>query len=160
MKKCIPVLLFVILPLFYSCSNPPGTTNPPTPAQSITAQKNNANWKGTLTDSAAVTSDSLIVHAKGNNDALRLKFISARTSTYTVLDSNDYYYYTTDNNGAIVNRFKIDNTASNSISVVSGVFPNFITGQFTLRFKIASSTTNIDTGAVTFSNGKFTLKVH
>jgi hypothetical protein len=156
MKKLIPLVLFALLPLLYSCVSGSNQPNLPPPPQSITALKNGKSWTGTPIDSAV--KDSLIVHAVGpDKDVLRMKFISLRTGTFALSDTNGQYY-TTNSTGQIVNRYKLDKTANNTIILIDNVTPNYVYGQFTLTFRIYSSTTNVDTAAVSFTNGKFTLR--
>src|ERR1700761_1882043 len=107
MKKFAPALLIILLPLLYSCAGKSDQQAQPAPTETITAQKNGANWVGSPIDTGI--KDSLIVHAKGPNDVLRLQFVSVRTTTFTTFDSNTYYY-TTNANGKVVNKFKIDTT--------------------------------------------------
>src|ERR1700712_5522764 len=72
------LILLILTVVFFSCvkKSDPVVIEPP---QSIAAQKNNQDWTATPLDSA--TKDSLIVHAKGTNNVLRLKFVSLRTNS-------------------------------------------------------------------------------
>ena len=158
MKKYLPILLFAVIPLYYSCVSRE-EANYTTVNSSINAINNGAAWSATLTDT--LLNDTLTLHAQAKRYLLRMKFPVAGSS-YNLMPGNAQYFIF-DNSGNVTNTFKLDATYPNSInSIVNNTVSSinkYFTGQFKSRFIIDSTGINTVTLAfdtVTFTNGKFT----
>ena len=158
MKKYLPVLLFALVPMFYSCVSRQ-SPNYATVTSSINATNNGAAWSATLTDS--LLNDTLILHAQLKRDLLRIKF-PLSVPSYSLISGNAQYFIF-DNSGKVTNTFKLDPTYANSVTgIVNNTVSSinkYVTGQFKARFIVDSTGINTDTldaDTVTFTNGKFT----
>jgi hypothetical protein len=159
MKKYISVILFAIVPLFYSCV---GRQQPDyVPASPVmTALNNGQNWETVLTDT--LQNDSIILHARWKRDLLRIKFPMPGQTSYN-LTAADVKYFNFDVTGSKVTKtFKLDPTYQNTVTnlVVNTVSPinKYVSGQFKLRLVIDSLGINTDTSGidtVTFTHGQF-----
>ena len=157
MRKYIPVLLFTIIPLFYSCvSNDQPNYTLVFPA--ISALNNGQNWNVTLTDT--FKNDTMVLHAQWKHEIFRIKF--PVTSSAFTLTGNGDQYFNTDNSGNITKTFKLDKNYANTVTAIQNVTVNplnkYVSGQFKMRFVIDSTGINTDTtgtDTVTFTNGRF-----
>jgi hypothetical protein len=158
MKKYIPILLFIIIPLFYSCvsSDQPNYAHV---FSSITALNNGQNWTVNLTDT--LTKDTMVLHAQWKHEIFRIKF--PVTSSAFALTGNGDQYFNTDNSGNITKTFKLDKNYANTVTSIQNVTVNslnkYVTGQFKMRFVIDPTGINTDTtgtDTVTLTNGRFT----
>lgn len=158
MKKIVPVILFALVPLFYSCVGREQADYNPAQA-SISAINNGQNWTAALTDT--LLNDTLTLHAQWKHDLLRLKFpVSA--SNYPVAFNNGHYF-TTGNTGQVTQTYKLDvnypNTVNSIVNNTVSSINKYVTGQFKLRFIIDPLANNTDTtgiDTITLINGQFT----
>lgn len=158
MKKYIPVLLFTIIPLFYSCVGREQPDYVPV-SNAIAALNNGQNWTAPLTDT--LTNDTMVLHAEWKHEIFRIKF--PVTSSAFALAGNGNQYFITDNSGKVTKTFMLDKNYSNTLTSVQNVTVNslnkYVSGQFKMRFVIDSTGINTDTtgiDTVTLTNGRFT----
>jgi len=157
MKKYIPVLLFVIVPLFYSCVSRQQPDYIPV-SSAIAALNNGQNWTAPLTDT--LTNDTMVLHAQWKHEIFRIKF--PVTDAAYALTGNGDQYFITNNSGTVTKTFKLDKNYSNTVTSIQNVTVNslnkYVSGQFKMRFVIDSTGINTDTtgtDTVTFTNGRF-----
>lgn len=158
MKKYIPVLLLVVIPLFYSCISRE-SPDYATVTSGIAANNNGEAWTAELTDT--LVNDTMILHAQWKHELFRVKF-PVTSSSYT-LTANNAQYFNFDNSGKVSRTYNLDLSYPNTISsiVSNTVNPNnkYVTGQFKARFVLDTLANNTDTSGfdtVTLVNGRFT----
>lgn len=160
MKKFLtPLLLFVVLSVFYSCAGKDGP-NYSDVFPSITATNNGIAWSPTLSDT--LKNDTLTLHARLKPQLLRLEFPVTGTS-YNLVAGNGHYY-TYDNTGTnITKTFKLDPSYPNAVTAIvnntTNALNKYIFGLFNVRFILDKSVKNSDTtgtNTVTIVNGSFT----
>jgi len=157
MKRNIFILLFAIVPFYYSCVSRE-SPNYATVISSIGATDNGSAFTAILTDT--LSNDTMTLHARSKLILLRLTFpVSA--SSYNLATSNGQYY-NYDNSGKVVKTFKLDagypNMVTGIVNNTTSSINKYVTGQFKARFILDTTVMNTDTSGtdtVTLTNGSF-----
>jgi len=160
MKKLSILLIFLIIMSFVACEK----SNPRTCCGAnivplVLGMRNSTYWVSQMIDT--VSNDSITFYGKTDSDMLKVKFeYKSLGSSLTPIKNYTASYYTL-NKGVVINSYKLDTTAPDTLNAqynktATSVYgANSLYGEFVLKFKITNFTPGTDTTAVKFRLGKF-----
>jgi hypothetical protein len=125
----------------------------------VLGERNSTYWVSQMIDT--VSNDSVTFYGKTDSDMLKVKFeYKSLGSSLTRIKNYTASYYTL-NKGTVINSYKLDTTAPDTLNAqynktATGVYgANSLYGEFALKFKISNFIPGTDTTAVKFRLGKF-----